>query len=362
MSTPPHGGGKRPAPVPRVRLVDVAREAGLSKTTVSAALNGTGRLSDAVRLHAQETARRLGYRPNATARLLRAGHARLIGYAVREYVETPWSYMESPYFAQLTSATAQAALAHGYALVLLPTHTARDEWADLPLDAAVVADPLADDPLVEDFLAARIPVLSDRRLEGMPGAHWVDIDHEAAVRGVLDHLAAGGARRIGVVAAHSTSLFYEQALTVYHAWCVERGFAPLVELTRRPGNPATRAAIDHMLARSDRPDALFVLTEASPPLILETVRARGLNVPQDLLIVCVSDDPTAAQTDPPITTLSLRPTEIAAAGVELLIKALESGDRSPTGRAVPTRLEIRDTSRRSGDHGYSDEVGKAAAP
>ncbi|MYW04010.1 LacI family DNA-binding transcriptional regulator [Streptomyces sp. SID3343] len=346
MSTSPRGSGRRPAPVPRIRLVDVAREAGLSKTTVSAALNGTGRLSDAVRLHAQETARRLGYRPNATARLLRAGHARLIGYAVREYVATPWSYMESPYYAQVTSATAQTALTHGYALVLLPTHSARDEWADLPLDAAVVADPETDDPLVEDFLAARIPIVSDRRVEGVPGAHWVDIDHEAAVRGVLDHLEAGGARRIGLVAALSTSLFYVRALEAYHAWCAERGMRPLVDLTRMPGNHETRGAIDRLLDLPDPPDALFVLSEASPPLILETVRRHGLRLPDDLLLVCVSEDPTAAQTDPPVTTLSLCPVEIATVGVELLIEALESGDRTSTGRIVETRLEVRGTSRR----------------
>jgi DNA-binding LacI/PurR family transcriptional regulator len=332
--------------VPRIRLVDVAREAGLSKTTVSAALNGTGRLSDAVRLHAQETARRLGYRPNATGRLLRSGHARLIGYAVREYVDSPWSYMESPYYAQLTSTTAQAALEHGYAVVLLPTHPDRDEWADLPLDAAVVADPVTDDPLVDDFLAARIPVVSDRRMEGVPGAHWVDIDHEAAVRGVLDHLAAGGARRIGLVAAQSTSLFYVQALTVYHTWCAERGFAPLVDSTRMPGNHETRGAIDRLLDRPDAPDALFVLSEASPPLVLETVRRHGLRLPEDLLLVCVSEDPTAAQIDPPVTTLSLCPAQIATVGVDLLIKALESGDRTSTGRLVETRLEVRGTSRR----------------
>ncbi|GCD95188.1 LacI family DNA-binding transcriptional regulator [Embleya hyalina] len=348
MTTSPRGGGKRPAPVPRVRLVDVAREAGLSKTTVSAALNGTGRLSDAVRLHARETARRLGYRPNASARLLRAGHARLIGYAVREYVDTPWSYMESPYFAQLTSASAQAALAHGYALVLLPTHSARDEWADLPLDAAVMADPLVGDPLVEDFLAARIPVVSDRRVEGRPGAHWVDVDHETAIRGVLDHLEAGGARRIGLVGAHSTSLFYEAGLTAYQAWCRERGFPPLVGLAPHPSTQATRAAIDLLLASPDRPDALFILIEDSPLSILDAIRAHGLRVPEDLLLACVSDDPMAGRTDPPITTLSLRPSEIATVGMELLINALESGDRTPTGRLVETRLEVRGTSRRGG--------------
>lgn len=347
MSTPPRGGGHRPAPVPRIRLVDVAREAGLSKTTVSAALNGTGRLSDPVRLHAQETARRLGYRPNATARLLRAGHARLIGYAVREYIATPWSYMESTYYAQLTGATAKAALAHGYALVLLPTDSDRDEWSDLPLDAAVVADPVAEDPLVEDLLAARVPVVSDRRMAGRPGLHWVDFDHDAAVRGVLDHLADAGARHIGLVGARSTVLFYEKALTTYHRWCTERDFVPTVELTAQPGNPATRAAVDRLLASRDRPDALFVLTEASPPLILETVHARGLRVPEDLRLVCVSEDPTAEQTRPALSTLSLNPAELAEVGMELLVKALETGDPTPTGRTVPTRLTVRASSRRA---------------
>ncbi|MFE7517247.1 LacI family DNA-binding transcriptional regulator, partial [Streptomyces sp. NPDC057540] len=141
-----HGGQPSP-PVPRVRLVDVAREAGLSKTTVSAALNGTGRLSPEVREKARETARRMGYRPNATARHLRAGRARLIGYVVGEFAATPWTtFLESPYFARLTGATAAAALRRGYAMVLLPAGTLQSEWADLSLVAGVVAGPRAADP------------------------------------------------------------------------------------------------------------------------------------------------------------------------------------------------------------------------
>src|ERR1700756_1936431 len=92
-------------PAPRVRLVDVARAAGVSKTTVSDALNGSGRLPEPTREHVREVARRLGYRPNATARLLRAGHTRLLGLAAREYVETPWVYAEMAYFSQLVTAT-----------------------------------------------------------------------------------------------------------------------------------------------------------------------------------------------------------------------------------------------------------------
>ncbi|MFE7233819.1 LacI family DNA-binding transcriptional regulator, partial [Streptomyces sp. NPDC057596] len=347
-SPPPPGGGGGPPrpPAPRVRLVDVAREAGLSKTTVSAALNGTGRLSPAVREHARETARRLGYRPNATARLLRAGHARLIGYAVGEHPTTPGSYMDSPYFAQLTSAVATAALHHGYALVLLPTSSSPSEWADLPLDAAIIADPLADDPLVEDFIAARVPLSTDRSVEGRPGTHWVDIDTGTAVREVLDHLHAQGAQRIAVVAPDVPTRFYREALDVYRHWCAERKATPRITRSERPGNGPVVEAVERALTSSAAPDALFVLAEANPPLVLDAARRLGLSVPGDLLLVCASEDSSAAYADPPITTLSLQPHLIAATGVAQLIAALESGSQEPTGTVVPAKLELRASSQR----------------
>ncbi|MFF4759811.1 LacI family DNA-binding transcriptional regulator [Streptomyces sp. NPDC001292] len=347
--TPRRTGHGVPAVVPRVRLVDVAREAGLSKTTVSAALNGTGRLSPAVRERAREVARRLGYRPNPTARLLRAGHARLIGYAVGEYPTGPGSYMDSPYFTKLTSAVATTALRHGYALVLLPTGSSPGEWADLPLDAAIVADPLADDPLVEEFIAARIPLFTDRSVEGRPGTHWVDVDADAAVREVLDHLHAQGARRIAVVAPDTPTRFYTAALDAYRRWCAEQDATPLVTLSARPGNGPAVEAVERSLTAPDRPDALFVLTEANPPLVLDAARRLGLSVPADLLLVCASEDTSAAHADPPVTTLSLQPVSVAEKGLELLVAALESGSQEPTGALVRTELEIRTSSERGGD-------------
>ncbi|MFF4828379.1 LacI family DNA-binding transcriptional regulator [Streptomyces sp. NPDC001312] len=347
--TPRRSGHGVPAAVPRVRLVDVAREAGLSKTTVSAALNGTGRLSPAVRERARETARRLGYRPNATARLLRAGHARLIGYAVGEYPTTPGSYMDSPYFAQLTSAIATAALHHGYALVLLPTSSSPSEWADLPLDAAIVADPLENDPLIEDFVAARIPLSTDRSVEGRPGTHWVDIDTDAAMREVLDHLHAQGAQRIAVVAPDTPTRFNTEALYLYRRWCARQGATPRITLSVRPGNGPAVEAVERALSAPDRPDALLVLTEANPPLVLDAARRLGLSVPGDLLLVCASEDSSAAHADPPVTTLSLQPECVAAAGIEQLVAALESGSQEPTGTLVQAKLEIRASSERGGD-------------
>ncbi|MFJ6938502.1 LacI family DNA-binding transcriptional regulator [Streptomyces sp. NPDC101132] len=372
------GGHTSPPNPPRVRLVDVAREAGLSKTTVSAALNGTGRLSPAVRERVRETARRMGYRPNATARQLRAGRARLIGYVVGEFAGAPWTFLESPYFAQLTSATAAAALRRGYALVLLPSGSLQQEWGDLPLDAVIVADPVADDRIVEDLLAARIPVFSDRSVEGRPGAHWVDVDAARAVREVLDHLAGQGARRPAMVLPDSTTGFHAGALAGYRGWCAEHGVPERTGLAGEIGNGPVVRAVEAVLAgggdrtggapdpaggaapasgaagRPDalpaeaagRPDALLVVAEASPPLVLDAARRHGYDVPGDLLVVCVSEDETAAHTVPPVTTLSLRPREIAEAGIELLVAALEQGREEPSGVLVPTSLEVRASSLR----------------
>ncbi|MFI7011869.1 LacI family DNA-binding transcriptional regulator [Streptomyces sp. NPDC050145] len=345
MTEPSRRPGQAPPPA-RVRLVDVARETGLSKTTVSAALNGTGRLSDAVRERVREAARAMGYRPNATARQLRAGRARLIGYVVGEYAQEPWAFLESPYVARLTGSTAATALDRGYAMVLLPSGTLQNEWADLPLDGVVVADPLSGDRIVDDLLAAGIPVFSDRSVAGREGAYWVDVDARAALLEVLDHLGGQGARRPALVVPATDTRFNRDAFAGYGAWCAERGVPERVARAEEAGNGPVIAAVEAVLGRpgADAPDALVLVAEVSPPLLLEAVRRAGFDVPADLLVVCVSEDVTALHTDPPMTTLSLNPRAVAEAGVEHMVAVLEHGHLDPAGTLVPTRLEVRGSS------------------
>ncbi|MDP9867196.1 MULTISPECIES: LacI family DNA-binding transcriptional regulator [Streptosporangium] len=333
----------------RVRLVDVARAAGVSKTTVSDALNGAGRLPAATREHVRQVARRLGYRPNATARLLRAGHTRLIGFAAREYVETPWVYAELAYFGQLVTAATRAALTHGYGVVLLPTSGPDDCWLDMPLDGVFVVDPVEGDPMVGDFLAAGIPVVSDRRAlaEATGGAgtvgRWIDFDHGGAVRRVLDHLEAAGAERIAVVAGATTACFHQESAAAYRDWCAERGREPSIVCLPGPGLQPTLEAVEELLDGPAPPDALFILVEVNPPLLLEAVRRCGRSVPDDLLLVCTTEDPTALHTDPPISTLSFLPGETAEAAVELLVDSVEGRAGEP-GRLFSAELRIRASS------------------
>ncbi|MFC7218024.1 LacI family DNA-binding transcriptional regulator [Streptomyces polyrhachis] len=332
----------------RAGIRDVAQAAGVSITTVSDALNGKGRLPDTTRRHVREVADRLGYRPSAAARALRTGRSGLIGLTVTTYGEEPFTFTEFAYFAEMARAATSAALARGYALVILPATSRHDVWSNVALDGTVVIDPSDSDQHVADLVRQGIPVVSDGRPGGsLPVTAWVDHDHEAAVLGLLDHLSEAGARRIGLLTGTSTDTYTSVSTRAYLDWCERVGQDPVYECYPAHDPCAGAVAADRLLARPDRPDAVYGLFDPNGTDLLTAARRYGLRVPDDLMLVCCSESEGYASTDPPITTLSLKPRRIGTAVIQLLIDAIEGGERSsPVERVMPTELIVRASSQR----------------
>ncbi|WP_369208880.1 LacI family DNA-binding transcriptional regulator [Streptomyces sp. PU-14G] len=363
----PRGGGRLNG---RAGIRDVAAAAGVSITTVSDALNGKGRLPDATRSHVREVAQRLGYRPSAAARTLRTGKSGLIGLTVTTYGEEPFTFTEFAYFAEMARAATSAALARGYALVILPAPARRgpgtpgrspgpvagpgpygpDVWANVALDGTIVVDPSDQDPVVGELVRSGLPVVSDGRPSpSLPVAAWVDNDHEAAVRSILDHLAENGARRIGLLTGTSTDTYTRVSTTAYLNWCERVGQEPVYERYPAHDPCAGAVAADRLLARPDRPDAVYGLFDPGGTDLLAAARRYRLRVPEDLLLVCCSESASYATTAPPITTLSLKPGRIGNAVAQLLIDAIEgTGPARPVQRVMPTELIVRTSSQRAG--------------
>lgn len=332
----------------RAGIRDVAAAAGVSITTVSDALNGKGRLPDATRRHVREVAERLGYRPSAAARTLRTGKSGLIGLTVTTYGEEPFTFTEFAYFAEMARAATSAALARGYALVILPASSRHDVWSNVALDGTVVIDPSDDDPVVSELVRSGLPVVSDGRPAGsLPVAAWVDNDHEEAVHGLLDHLAESGARRIGLLTGTSTDTYTRLSTTAYLDWCARVGQEPVYESYPAHDPCAGAVAADRLLARPDRPDAVYGLFDPNGTDLLAAARRYGLRVPEDLLLVCCSESSVYAATEPPITTLSLKPGRTGATVIHLLTDAIEGHHTGrPVQQVMPTELIVRTSSRR----------------
>ncbi|GAA3094325.1 hypothetical protein GCM10020254_44340 [Streptomyces goshikiensis] len=103
---------------------------------------------------------------------------------------------------------------------------------------------------------------------------------------------------------------------------------------------AGAVAADRLLARPDRPDAVYGLFDPNGTDLLAAARRYGLRVPEDLLLVCCSESTVYANTEPPITTLSLKPRRIGTAVVQLLIDAIEGvGTGRPCRTGRPDRID-----------------------
>ncbi|MEU1330767.1 LacI family DNA-binding transcriptional regulator [Streptomyces sp. NPDC005865] len=324
--------------VPGPTLADIARAAEVSTATVSHALNGTGRIADATRRRVRDTATRLGYGTPGPPR------CRTLGIAVTTF-PAAWNYTEIAYFSRAVTAATSAAHARGYALTTLPADRAADDsWHGLAVDGMLIVDSPPGDPMVRALRARGIPLVFDG-LPGdpRPGDHWVDNDHEATTRTVLDHLAAAGARRPALQAGNGDEHYARAVTAAYVRWCAERGAAPLIV----PFAPADDRghAFDPLLTGAHRADAVYAAYDPGGRQLLAAAARHGLRVPDDLRLVCASEDLAYATTDPPVTTVTLAPERAARAAVATLVDLIEGTGTPPPGLVVvPAGLVVRASS------------------
>ncbi|WAL98454.1 LacI family DNA-binding transcriptional regulator [Streptomyces sp. Je 1-369] len=323
--------------VPGPTLADIARAA-----EVSHALNGTGRVGDATRRRVRETATRLGYGTPGPPR------TRTLGIAVTTF-PAAWNYTDIAYFSRAVTAATSAAHARGYALITLPADRAADDaWHHLAVDGMLIMDSPRGDPMVRALRARGIPLVFDGAPgDPRPGDHWVDNDHESTVREVLDHLSASGARRVALQSGSGDEHYARAVTAAYERWCADHSTPPLVipfDETDDEGH-----AFDPLLQDGEdgegRVDAVYAAYDPGGRQLLAAAARHGLRVPDDLRVVCASEDPAYAETTPPVTTVTLAPDQMAHAAVAVLVALIEDDGTAPRGPvSIPAGLIVRASS------------------
>src|SRR5438128_5306413 len=207
----------------RPRIVDVAREAGVSVTTVSHALNGRGFVDPATRERVKETARKLGYRPNLHAQRLRGGGA----HTIVLFSSMPFAVAAGPsrlgFLMEVAAVAAAAALTRGLALVLAPPLEAAQLPLDvLDVDGALVVEPALQDRNVDYLLERGVPIVSVGKQPGAVHAiPYVDIHSATTTRLLLQHLYSQEARRIALVIGSACRNSYIEAEATYRCFAQE---------------------------------------------------------------------------------------------------------------------------------------------
>ncbi len=330
-------------------IEDVARQAGVSRTTVSHALNGKGRVSEETRLRVAEAAKALGYRGSAIARRLGSG-ARGGVLALRVAArDSPTVVSDVEYFTILMMATATAALSHGYWLTLAPVSATEDIWNSLPADGVIIVDPLIDDPLVRALEDRGVPVITVGRSSlALKGGGWIDNDHIAGTRAILEHLRGQGANSIALIIGPELNSYTLDARNVYQDWARAQGAEPKIYVAGSGlSEDAGYEATARMFAGGWQPDAIYATVDRLALGSLRALKDQGLSVPEDILLAGLSDSESARSSRPPLTVLALHPHLVGQGAAEMLIALVEGGGAPSRHRLIPAQVVARRSTERT---------------
>jgi LacI family transcriptional regulator len=313
-----------------VSLRDVARRSGVSVSTASRALRGSGRISAATEARVRAAASTLGYRPNASARALRTARSGFVGLVITNLANTS--------FHTVAEAIQREVARRGFQLML--TVTGGDPEAERAAlrtlaehSAAGVIVVGADDGASEELRALAIPTVHLARRPPRLAGDCVLGDDITGGRLAAEHLLGMGHRRIAVIAGPGSVQSGRERMAGY--WLAMRGAGidPDERLTvaaeQTPDAGAEAVAALLALPARRRPTALLIANHEAVYGALPALRERSVSVPAELSVVCYEDSPLARWWHPAMTVVDNNARQMGELAARLLLNRLEP----PAGRS-----------------------------
>lgn len=337
-----------PEQLKRISIRDVAREAGVAISTVSLVMNGKTNVADETRVRVMEAAERLGYQPSRQARRLVQRDTGNVGFVLRE---DHFTRSEPFYTGIFLGVEFEARRQNRYVLLTTIPEVYRPAY-DQPrflrehnVDGVLVAGKV-DGAFLDALTVLGLPaVLVDY---SAPGFACVEIDNEGAGRAMAAHFLQRGYRRPSFVGADPSHPSIQARLAGFRRGLAEGGLSldpSHVFLSEEAPTRATGMGLGHdLLGHPAAPDAVFCANDALALGLLETARAQGVSVPEDLAVAGFDDVQNAAECVPPLTTIRVFKEylgEIALLHLSGLITARrEAHARTPVPSAMRVATEL----------------------
>jgi LacI family transcriptional regulator len=318
-------------PRQRVTSQDVARRAGVSRTTVSFVLNRVkeANISDETRQRVLAAVEELRYVPDAAAQTLASGRTQTIGMVFRTnpHITTyPHITTDIAHF-QIIEGLMEITRQFGVRLLIDSiTHTdTADTYVNLSrtkrIDGLILSDTRLDDRALRDLVNDDFPIVLLGRLPDVKVCS-VEFDNRGGSRAAVEHLLAQGHTRIGFIgyasAAHTgvaerlrgyqdalatAGIAFDAALVRYGEYFADSGFTAAMSLLEAPVVPT----------------AVFVTSDVLAFGALAAIHARGLTVPDDIAVVGFDDNPLAQFSIPSLTTVRISFEEMGRQAGKMLL-------------------------------------------
>ncbi|MDQ8030766.1 MAG: LacI family DNA-binding transcriptional regulator [Bordetella sp.] len=313
----------------RISVRDVAHAAGVAVGSVSRVLNDSGYASAELRQRVLDAVASLGYEPDFTARHLRTGRSKTIGYLLPN--------IANPSLAAHLSEVERLTQASGYSLLV---GSSERQSRDRELVAffenrrleGIIASPTYEYPEAAEcpFARSKLPVvICDRDM----GADFdrVLIDHQRGMRRAMEYLLSLGHRRIALFVSSAGLRPGREKLAGYQAALADAGVAFDERLLFMPNSwiESSSARMAEMLALDAPPTAIIALGTRMLSGAVHVAHEAGLDVPRDLSVIGIGEASTLELMYPPLTMLRYNFERSAQLAVQLMMDRV--GGDAPAG-------------------------------
>jgi len=329
-----------------VKLKDIAKELGVSVSTVSRSLSNSSEIGEETRNKVKDIAARLNYIPNYSARSLAGGSSKSIGIILPE--------ISSNYYVQIVEHTGAILKSEGYSFILgISNHNLNDEiqflneFRNKEVDGIIIAGEAHED-IVKDLRKMReiykLPVVLINTFVSCPECDYIMIDDFHGISSAINYLKEAGHKNIGFIGDEiSTYLrfnFFKNAIAQTGLIFNERYIKTGKERFELGGY----LRMKDILKEKEMPTAVFASYDNFAIGAIKAIHEAGLKIPDDISIVGFDNIREAAYLTTPLTTVSTPVKEMCHISIKLLLNKIETKDQKLIQHvSLKPELVIRET-------------------
>ena len=310
----------------RITIGELAKIAGVSKTTISRVINNKPDVDRGTREKILSLISEYGFQPNAFAKAISQKQSNLIGLLIPHKAEYVFS---NPFYTEVMRGVSTAVDEKGYYLLVCYAHEVNymDIYRQKRVDGFVLLSPGSfHKHIIEALNVGNVPFVSTARILAEPEMTYVDVDNFKGASQLMEHLISLGHERIAFI-GKPTLQSSQDRLSAYQTVLEKAGIPYDPELALVTDTSSIESGHEYTLRllRSQRPPtAIFLANDVMAIGAINAAHESGLRVPEDISIVGFDDIPFSNYTNPPLTTVHQPAFEKGVRAAQLLIHLLET--------------------------------------
>ena len=313
-----------------ITIYDIAKEAGVSPSTVSRVLTGKVHVKEATRRKIEKIIKKYNYRPNALARSLYYKKSRMIGCILPD--------ITNPFYSQLFSELEKNATANGYSIILgnsLNNLELESKYLDLFLEKQVdgivmiggrVNEKNLSKKIIEETrkVSEKVPLLTVNGKIDRVNTLSIIADEISGINSIIDHLVSLGHEKIGFLGGTEGITTTESKVNAFKKMLKEYNLFYNKEWDIRGdfSFESGMRCMERLLEAKNLPSAVICINDLVCIGAIKKAREMGLNVPKDMSFCGFDDISLANFYEPPLTTVNQNYKKLAEETISNLIKAI----------------------------------------